>query len=201
MSNTHYYTARILFHQSPTRLCDYTMTGHSGALNTSMKPDSLDPDPWSGSNVISRELHELHLELHTARRLRAFHCWTGFHAQLHVQHSTQFGSGSRPCRGKVVLGWSDPDPRSRVESPTDSVVFIDYCQQRDEWASNGSVVTVLPAVNNSHCPVMYLVSDWWNRSFLRNYVRGIAFCLNCLYLLPIMWFSFFNKDRSMLEYK
>ena len=39
-----------------------------------------------------------------------------------TQHSTQLGSGSRPCGGKLVFesesrSASDADPRSRVESP------------------------------------------------------------------------------------
>ena len=52
----------------------------------------------------------------------------------------------------------------------DIVVTIDNCKQHRDWATNGSVVTVLPAVDNyTRCPVtmksLCLVGGWWNRSF------------------------------------
>ena len=88
-----------------------------GTLHTpstrALKPDSLDSDPRSGFNVVSRELH-------TALRLLALHCRTHFthaarnipehcHAAQHPGHSMQLGSVSRPCGG---LKWSlNPDPR------------------------------------------------------------------------------------------
>ena len=40
-----------------------------GLSTWALKTDSLDLDPRSGFNVVSRELH-------TASRLRALHCWT-----------------------------------------------------------------------------------------------------------------------------
>ena len=57
-------------------------------------------------------------ELHSARRLRALHCWTHCHA---AQHATRIRIG-----GCVETKWSldldprsasDPDPSSHVESP------------------------------------------------------------------------------------
>ena len=72
----------------------------------------------SGFTVVSRELH-------TAHRICALHCWTGSYAlswSTVTQHSTQPGSGSRPCGGKWFIdlkprSTSDPDPKSDVESP------------------------------------------------------------------------------------
>ena len=40
--------------------------------------------------------------------------------------------------GTVTASWLDSDGK----------VTIDNCRQHGDWASNGSVVTVLPAVNN-----------------------------------------------------
>ena len=55
-----------------------------GLCPQALKPDSLDSDPRSRFNVISRELH-------TVRRLRALHCWTGVlvychTAQIRIEH-------------------------------------------------------------------------------------------------------------------
>ena len=64
-----------------------------------------------------------------------------------------------PLLSTVTKWWLD----------SDSVVNIANWWQHGDWAVNGSVVTVLPAVNN----IDYIVtaqspgshSDWWNRSF------------------------------------
>ena len=91
-----------------------------GLSKRALKPDLLDPDPRSGFNVVSRELH-------TARILRALHCWTGSHA---MSYSTALSLStariSDPGRGRVEAKWSldldlrfasDSVSRSRVESP------------------------------------------------------------------------------------
>ena len=89
-----------------------------GLSTRALKTDSLDPDAPSGFNVVARELH-------TACRLRALHSLTGSHA---LSRSTS--RNSDPDRGRVEAKWSlnpnprsasDADPRSRVESPSDSV--------------------------------------------------------------------------------
>ena len=75
-----------------------------------LKTDSLDPDPRSGFNVVSRELHTTH-------RLRAFNCLTGSHA---LSHST--ACNSDPDRGRVEAKWSlNPDPRSALDADQSSV--------------------------------------------------------------------------------
>ena len=74
-----------------------------GLSTRALKPDSLDPDPQYGFDLVSRELHTVH-------RLRALHCWTGFYALLRVQHSMQLISGLRLCRGKVVFGCGSKVP-------------------------------------------------------------------------------------------
>ena len=85
-----------------------------GLSTRALKTDSLDPDPQSGFNVAARALH-------TARRLRALYCLTRSHA---LSRSTAHSSDpDRDCvEGKWSLNSdpgsaSDPDPRSRVESP------------------------------------------------------------------------------------
>ena len=72
-----------------------------GLSTRALKPDSLNLYLRSRFNVVSRELH-------TVRRLRALHSWTGFHATFRsivIQQSTHFESGSRPCGGIVVFGY------------------------------------------------------------------------------------------------
>ena len=51
----------------------YTRISKAGLFTVALKPDSLVPDPRSGINVVLREFH-------TARSLRALHCWTGSQA-------------------------------------------------------------------------------------------------------------------------
>ena len=71
-----------------------------GLSTHALKPDSLDPNPLSRSNVVSRELH-------MARRLRPLHCWTRSYTLYRstvTQYSTQPGSGSKPSGGNVVFG-------------------------------------------------------------------------------------------------
>ena len=78
-----------------------------GLSTRALKLDSLDTDPRSGFNVVSRELN-------TARRLRALYCWTRSQALFRStvkQKSTQLGSGSRTCRGKVVIESASWEPR------------------------------------------------------------------------------------------
>ena len=45
---------------------------------------------------------------------------------------------------------------------SDGVVIVNNCQQHGDWAANGSVVTVLPAVNNGDytVTVQSLCSHW-----------------------------------------
>ena len=56
-----------------------------GALHTGTETG------FTGFNVVSHELH-------TARRLRALHCWAGSHALCSSDPD------DRPCGGKVVFG-------------------------------------------------------------------------------------------------
>ena len=67
-----------------------------GLSTQALKPDSLDPDPWSGLNVVSHELRIALLD------------WIISHPSSRstvTQHSAQLRSDSRPCWGKVVLGF------------------------------------------------------------------------------------------------
>ena len=82
----------------PCKACtmDYHCArGSSEGLSTrALKMDLLDPDPQSGFNVVACELHMAH-------RLCALHYLTA--SRTVTQHSTQLGSGSRPCGGKVLF--------------------------------------------------------------------------------------------------
>ena len=68
-----------------------------GLSTQTLKPDSMNPDPRSRFNVISHTIH-------TARRLRALHCWIGSYPLSRKHCSTQLEYESRPCGGKVVFG-------------------------------------------------------------------------------------------------
>ena len=75
-----------------------------------------------------------------------------------VSHYTQQNSYSiSHLLGTVTTWW--------LHSDSD----IDNCWQHGDWAANGSVVIVLPAVNNSDYSVtvqsLCSNSDWWNGSF------------------------------------
>ena len=87
---------------------------YSGALHTGTETG------FTGSGSPIRIQCRLSCELHTARRLRALHCWTGSHA---LSRST--ARSTDPDWGRVEAKWSldqdprsasDPEPRSRVES-------------------------------------------------------------------------------------
>ena len=95
-----------------------------GLSTRALKPDSLDPDPRSAFNVVSRDLH-------MACRLHALHCLTGTHALLRAL-SRSTASSLDPDRGRVEAKWSlnpnlrstsDSDPKSRMESP--NVIIFD----------------------------------------------------------------------------
>ena len=92
------YVYCAMFHTDVYSLYHFKLAETSMRLSTlPLKPDSLDLNPQSGFIVVS-------LELHTSRRLHALHCWINWFSRTVTQHSTQLGSGSRPCGGKVVFG-------------------------------------------------------------------------------------------------
>ena len=65
-----------------------------------LKPDSLDLDPQSGS-MLSRVNSRCYEDCaHCTAGLDLMHC--------PMQHSKQLGSGSRSCGGKVVFGFESP---------------------------------------------------------------------------------------------
>ena len=91
-------TIKAVFNTAGTWLFSY-QNFTVGLSTRALKPDSLDPDPRFGYNVISR-----HADY-------AMHCWTGSHALFRstvTQNSAQLGSGSRPCGGKVVFRSGSP---------------------------------------------------------------------------------------------
>ena len=101
----------------------YTQEDTLGLSTRALKTDSLDPNPRSGFNVVARELR------HSTQTTRiALLDWI---SRTVTQHSTQLGSGSRPCGDKVSLNpdlrsASDADPRFRVESPINRIFKSSY---------------------------------------------------------------------------
>ena len=96
--------------------------------------------------------------LHYAQYADVLLCFLGRHINKDVAHSswnilyTQQKSYSISHQlGTVTRLWLDSD-----------VVTVDNWRQHGDRAANGSVVTVLPADANSHCPVTvkWLPSRW-----------------------------------------
>ena len=83
--------------------CPMSLDVFMGLSTQALKTDSQDPDPRSGFNVVT-------CELHAARRLRALHCLTGSHA---LSRSTACSLDSD--QGRVEAKWSlNPDPRTPI---------------------------------------------------------------------------------------
>ena len=117
------------------------------ALHRTLKPDSLDSDSRSGFNVVSRELH-------TPRRLRTLHCWTGSHALSRSKNAAWIRIEAVWRVDSDPWSISDPDTRSCVESPmclvcwkkwqTTPIPSVTYQKQRllSDWIHENSLATV-----------------------------------------------------------
>ena len=122
----------------------------------------------SGFTVVSWKLHAAH-------RICALHSWTGSFALSRstvTQHSSQHGSGSRQCRGKVVCGFGSPihigsESNSLCEEP-----HYDYLLTW-LWLSISDCLYHLPAMQSLFLNGLSSNSCLWARSSPTSFMFGL----------------------------